>query len=139
MEELKHYDNITFKKEHYGFSLSGEDEKQKAILRVDVDNPFPGSLVNLVRKWFSIKPELTIGSEFLEITDKTTGRLTEVIDLKSNSGLDPCTYFEGKIDPKYCEGEDLLDEARERLHFDAYQRHYEQSLMWQNNKSKSSK
>ena len=121
------YKNITYKREPLGFSLSAEDEEKKVDLSVEFSAE---GLCNLIRKLVNASPKLSIASEELAIKNKITGILTEVIDFQDGQ---PFKYVDGKA--IYLEGgDDLLDEEKERLSFDAYQLRYEQFVREQNGK-----
>ena len=121
------YKNITYKREPLGFSLSAEDEEKQVNLSVEFSAE---GLCNLIRKLVNASPKLSIASEELTIKNKITGTLTEVIDFQDGQ---PFKYVDGKA--IYLEGgDDLLDEEKERLSFDAYQLRYEQFVREQNGK-----
>lgn len=127
---MNRYDNIIFKIELRGFSLSAEDENKQVNFSVDFSDE---GLYNSVRKLFGMPPKITIAAEELIIKDKKTKTLTEVINFET--GEPPFKYVDGKV-IFGGGGEDLLIDEKERLNFYSHKIQYEQTLAEKNDKKK---
>jgi glutaredoxin-related protein len=121
MEENKLYTNIIFKIEPNGFSLRAEDEDKQVTLELEFS--YEG-LSNSVRRFFKRAEKAYVASESLQIKDKRTGTLTEVIDFQDGP---PFKYVDGEVIVGGG-GEDILVEEKEKLNLDTYIKQYEQSI-----------
>lgn len=127
---MNQYDNIIFKIEPRGFSLSAEDENKQVNFSVEFSDE---GLCNSVRKLFGLPPKITIAGEELIVKDKKTKTLTEVINFET--GEPPFKYVEGKVIVGGG-GEDLLIDEKEKLNFYSYETQYRQTFAEKNDKKK---